>query len=228
MPRFHFATAVLLFFAAPLIAQDQSVKPGINKSFEDPNVPEFVGRFETEGRDVYDRRGDILTAMNITPGMSIADVGAGTGLFTRLFSVLVGDEGKVYAVDISENFVKHIDTMAAAEKRDNVVGVLCTADDTKLPPESIDLVFICDTYHHFEYPQKTMASIHRALKPGGRVVLIDFHRIPGESREWVFGHVRAGQEVFTAEIEAAGFRQIDEEKGLLDESYFVTFEKVDK
>jgi ubiquinone/menaquinone biosynthesis C-methylase UbiE len=96
----------------------------------------------------------------------------------------------------------------------------------KLPPNSIDLAFICDTYHHFEFPHKTMRSIHRALKPGGQVVLIDFHRIEGKSSEWTLGHVRAGQDVFTKEIVNAGFRQIEEKTDMLKESYFVRFQKV--
>ena len=70
-----------------------------------------------------------------------------------------------------------------------------------------------------------MASLHRALKPGGRVVLIDFHRIPGTSSDWVLGHVRAGQDVFEAEITQAGFRKVREETDLLQENYFVVFEK---
>lgn len=72
-----------------------------------------------------------------------------------------------------------------------------------------------------------MRSIHRALKPEGQVILIDFHRIEGESREWTLGHVRAGQEVFTKEIVATAFQQIEEKNDLLDESYFVRFEKVE-
>jgi predicted methyltransferase len=71
-----------------------------------------------------------------------------------------------------------------------------------------------------------MRSIHKALKPKGQVVLIDFHRIPGKSSEWAIGHVRAGQEVFTKEIVDAGFKQVDEKKDLLKESYFLRFEKV--
>jgi predicted methyltransferase len=71
-----------------------------------------------------------------------------------------------------------------------------------------------------------MRSIHKALKSGGQVVLVDFHRIEGVSNEWTMNHVRAGQEVFTKEIEDAGFRQIEEKKGLLKEAYFVRFEKV--
>jgi predicted methyltransferase len=90
------------------------------------------------------------------------------------------------------------------------------------------LVFICDTYHHFEFPFKTMASIHEALRPGGQVIVIDFHRIEGKSREWVLGHVRAGQEVVVKEITQSGIKMVGEEKLPLKENYFVRFEKVKK
>lgn len=219
-----FSSATLL--APTLFAQQKSVNPGINKSFEDPQVPEFVERFEKEGRDVFDRRNEIVAALGLKPGMAVADVGAGTGLFTRMFSPLVGERGKVYAVDISDEFVEHVEKTARERKMDNIVGVVCAADSVKLAPASVDLVFICDTYHHFEFPEKTMRSIHKALKPHGQVVLIDFHRIEGVSRDWVIGHVRGGQEVFTKEITDAGFKQTEEKKDLLKESYFLRFEKV--
>lgn len=217
--------AVLLIAGSPLFAQEQSVKPGINKSFESPDVPKFIERFEREGRDVFDHQQEILTALNLKPGMKVADVGAGTGLFTRQFSPLVGPCGKVYAVDISEEFLGHIQKTAKEQGLTNIETVVCKPDSAELPANSIDLVFICDTYHHFEYPYKTMKSIHRALKPGGEVVLIDFQRIEGVSDEWIMGHVRAGQAVFTKEILDSGFVQIEEKLDLLDESYFVRFRK---
>jgi predicted methyltransferase len=225
--RAFFSLIAPLLLLGPAVAQDQSVNPGINKQFENPKVDEFVGRFERDGRDPYDHRHDVVKAMGLKTGMTIADVGAGTGLFSRLFSPLVGPEGKIYAVDIAESFVKHIERQAEADGLKNIKGVVCTADSVNLPPDSIDLAFICDVYHHFEFPHKSMRSIHRALKPGGSVVLIDFQRIEGVSSEFVMGHVRAGQEVFTKEITEAGFRQVDERKGLLKESYFVRFEKVE-
>ena len=226
MLRFTTFLAFCFIPAFTLVAQEKSVKPGINDRFENPDVAEFVERFERDGRDAYDHRKEVLAALDLKPGMVVADVGAGTGLFTRLFSPLVGKEGKVYAVDISDEFVAHIERLAKQQKQANIVGVVCDPDNVKLAPNSVDLVYICDTYHHFEFPQKTMASIHKALKPDGQVVLIDFIRKEGVSSEWILGHVRAGQEVFTQEIEDAGFKQIDEEKGLLKESYFVRFEKV--
>ncbi|HVX59897.1 MAG TPA: methyltransferase domain-containing protein [Pirellulales bacterium] len=216
---------LLLPFSA-LRAQEKSVNPGINKSFEDPDLPEFIGRFEKEGRDAFDHREEIVAALGLKPGMAVADVGAGTGLFTRLFAPLVGDRGKVYAVDISDKFAGHIKQVAREQKLTNIVGVVCKPDSVELPPQSVDLAFICDAYHHFEFPTKTMRSIHKALKPKGQVVLIDFRRIKGVSRDWILGHVRAGQEVFSQEIIDAGFKQIDEKEDLLKESYFVRFEKI--
>lgn len=222
-----FAHLAVLLLIAPIAAQEKSINPGINKQFENPKVEEFVGRFERDGRDPYDHRFEIIKALDLKPGMVVADIGAGTGLFTRLFAPLVGPEGKVYAVDIAPSFVQHIEQRAKTEGIKNIEGVVCTADSANLPPNSIDLAFICDAYHHFEFPHKTMQSIHRALKPGGSVVLIDFQRIEGVSSDFVLGHVRAGQEVFTKEVTDAGFRQVEERKGLLKESYFVRFKQQD-
>ena len=206
-------------------AQEKSVKPGINDSFRDPDPKEFLGRFEVESREVFARRREIVAACKIRPGQTVADIGAGTGLFTRMFSEAVGKEGRVIAVDIAQKFLDHILTTSRAAGQRNVETLLCKADSTELPPESVDVAFICDTYHHFEFPLKTMASLYRALKPGGRVILVDFRRVEGSSTDWVMNHVRAGQEVFEAETLQTGLKKVYEERELLKENYFVVFEK---
>ena len=219
---------ILALFAvhSSAFAQEESVKPGINDAFKNPSVDEFIGRFEIESREVFAHREAIVKACGIKPGMTIADVGAGTGLFTRLFAAAVGEKGRVYAVDIAPKFVAHIEESARKAGVKNVTGVVATDRSVELPAASIDLAFICDTYHHFEFPLRTMESLHRALRPGGQVVVIDFERIEGQSSEWVLGHVRAGREVFTAEIVKSGFRLVGEQPGLLKENYFLRFEKV--
>jgi predicted methyltransferase len=224
---FRFTWLVILPLAIPAaVAQEKSVNPGINKSFENPDVDEYVGRFERDGREPFDKRKEILAACHIKPGMTIADVGAGTGLFTRLFAPAVGEKGTVYAVDISKNFIEHIEKTCAEQGIKNVKGVVCSQKSVELPPDSIDLAFICDVYHHFEFPTKTMQSIHRALRPGGQVILIDFIRKEGKSSDFVLKHVRAGEETFRKEIEKAGFRVVDEsKKDFLKTSYFLRFEK---
>lgn len=225
LTRFLSLSMLTALFVMQVVAQEKSVNPGINDAFENPDVEAFTQRFEVESREVFARRHAIVAACQIEPGQTIPDVGAGTGLFTRLFSDAVGKQGRVIAVDISQKFLDLIQANSRERSQSNVETVLAAADSVRLPADSIDLAFICDTYHHFEFPQKTMASLHRALKPGGRVVLIDFHRIPGTSSDWVLGHVRAGQEVFEAEIAQAGFRKVREETDLLRENYFVVFEK---
>ncbi|MDA7909042.1 methyltransferase domain-containing protein [bacterium] len=205
-----------------------SVKPGINKNFVDPemSVEDYVKRFEIESREVYLARKAILGELTISPGVSVADVGAGTGLFSRMFSKSVGEAGWVYAVDISPRFIEHINRQSDAMNLNNITGVLCAENSINLPPQSVDLVFVCDTYHHFEYPKSTLSSIYRALKPGGEFVVIDFDRVPGKSREWLLGHVRAGKEVFRAEIMDAGF-VLEEEVTIegFKENYFLRFRK---
>lgn len=218
-----------LLLVAGLAAQEQSVKPGINDNFKDPNlkVEEWAGRFETESREVYHHRQEIVKAAGVQLGWTVADVGAGTGLFTMLFAESVGKEGRVLAVDIAAPFLAKIRERAGKENHANVETVLGTDKDTKLPAGAVDVVFICDTYHHFEFPQDTLASIHRALKPGGLLVVVDFQRIPGQSSDWVLSHVRAGKETFVSEIKAAGFEAVDE-ADFLEENYLVRLKKRDR
>src|SRR6185369_14265500 len=94
----------LLLLATPSAGQDKSVKPGINDAFKNPDVKKYIGTFEGESREISTQRKEIVAACKIKKAMSIADVGAGTGLFTRIFAKEVGDKGKVYAVDIAEPF----------------------------------------------------------------------------------------------------------------------------
>jgi ubiquinone/menaquinone biosynthesis C-methylase UbiE/rhodanese-related sulfurtransferase len=207
-----------------LAAQEKSVRPGINESFDEPDVGQFVERFESEGREVYDHREEIIAACDFKPGMVVADVGAGTGLFTRMIAPRLGERGRLYAVDIAKKFVEHVEATCREEGLANVQGVVCKPDSVELPEDSIDLAFICDTYHHFEFPYKTMRSIRRALRPDGQVVLVEFHRQEGKSSDWILGHVRANQETFVSEIKLAGF-EVVEEQDFLKTSYWMRFKK---
>jgi len=219
---FVLASALL----APLSpAQEKSVRPGINKSFENPDVKEYIGKFEGESREIAKHAKEIVAACDIKQGMAVADVGAGTGFFTRKFALEVGPKGKVFAVDIAANFLRHIEKTCEESGIKNVKTIQCDQFSTKLPANSVDLVFICDVYHHFEFPQRSLKSVYEALRPGGRLILIDFERVEGKSSEFILGHVRAGKEVFVREVAEAGFKMTSEEK-FLSENYFVRFNKV--
>jgi ubiquinone/menaquinone biosynthesis C-methylase UbiE len=229
MIRTRSAPVIVVFaLATCVVAQEKSVRPGINDPFQNPDVEKYTKTFEGESREIYAQRDKVVDACKLKPAMVVADVGAGTGLYTRLFAKAVGADGQVFAVDIAPKFLEHIQKTSRAAGLKNVTPVLCNPDSVDLPANSIDVAFICDTYHHFEFPEKTMLSLHRALKPGGRVIVVDFHRIPGKSSDWVLGHVRAGQDVVEKEIASCGFKKTDEVKELLKENYFVVFTKAAK
>ncbi len=216
------------FIKKALAQSEPSVRPGINDNFlkSDLDIDEWIGRFEIESREVYAARSDVLAATGITLGSVVADIGAGTGIYTREFSKAVGDVGWVFAIDISPRFVEHLNQQTKNDSLSNVTTLLCHGDSICLPPDSIDHAFICDTYHHFEYPAKTLASIYKALRKDGKLIVIDFNRIPGVSREWTLNHVRGGKELFRGEIEAAGFEFIAERTiAGLKENYFLEFRK---
>jgi predicted methyltransferase len=227
LPCFVFILACLSFSGLSGIqAEEESVSPGINTYYMDPDWQQWVNQFETPGREIYDRRFDILRASAVLPGMDVADIGAGTGLFTRLFSPQVGAQGKVYAVDISRPFVENILRESREQGLMNIEGVVNSPADAMLDAESIDLAFTVDTYHHFEYPKSMLASIHKALRSGGRLIVIDFTKHPGKSSGWVMGHVRANKKKVIEEITLAGFVQIDD-KPLLRANYFLEFRKAE-
>lgn len=227
MPRSPIAAliAAVLVTLVPACAE-RSVMPGINQAYFDRPDPEaWATRFEVESREIYSERHRIRDAAGLQPGQTVADIGAGTGLFVPLFAEAVGPRGSVVAVEIQPGFLAHIEERARKEGLEQVRTHLGGERSAGLPESSIDAAFICDTYHHFEYPRSMMASIHEALRPGGALIVIDFHRIEGKSREWILGHVRAGEEVFRAEIEQAGFRLV-ERLDFLEENYFLRFERV--
>lgn len=236
-PRNRFLLPLAALLLLPLaFAQQQgtaprepSVKPGINDQWKSPNIEPLVGMLETESREIYRAREKLAALVAPAPGSSVADVGAGSGFMAELFSEKVGPKGKVYAVDINAKMLELIARRAREHGRANIQTVLAREDDVNLPPDSVDLVFICDTYHHFEYPARTMRSIHRALRAGGQIVLVEFHRVPGESPGWIFDHVRAGQQEFTKEITGFGFELVQEQPApFLTQNYVLRFRKVAK
>jgi SAM-dependent methyltransferase len=202
-------------------------RPGLNDRFLDPEmeVDDWVERFEAESREVVLRQPQVLQTMNLQPGTRIADIGAGTGLYVRPFAEAVGPEGAVYAVEISPRFLDLLRTTSEQAGWSQVQVVEGTERSPELAEGSVDVVFICDTYHHFDYPAQMLQSLHRALSPGGVIYLLDFKRVEGESSDWIMGHVRAGQEVFAAEIIEAGFIGGGVLDAGLEENYLLRFEK---
>ncbi len=206
--------------------QETDATAEIREPLADADVDSYIKRFERDGREVFDKRHKIVEACLLKEGMAVADIGAGTGFMTRLFSKAVGNTGTVWAVDTSEEFIEHIQESARNEGLSNIRGLVCARDDTRLPPGSIDLTFICDTYHHFESPARTMASLYRALRKGGRLIVIDDDIREGQTDGLPPDSVRADTGTVIREIQRAGFGMVGD-ANFLDGKYLLRFFKVE-
>jgi ubiquinone/menaquinone biosynthesis C-methylase UbiE len=156
----------------------------------------------------------------------VADIGAGTGAFLQALSVELGDTGKLYAIDIAPQFLDHLRARAGEQGLGNVEVIEGSPTATNLPDASVDLLFLCDVYHHLEYPAVYLRSLHRTLRPDGRMVIIDFEKIPGKTSAAMMKHVRQDKATLLVEVTAEGFvleRELDTVD--LDENYMLVFRK---
>ena len=135
-----------------------------------------AGWLERPEREAEEEPARAIEALDIKPGMTVADIGAGSGYYTVRLARKVGADGKVYATDIQVGMLSIIQRRAAMEKLTNIVPVLGAADDPKLPPGSMDLVLMVDVYHELAAPQAFVRRLREALKPDGRLVLIEFRK----------------------------------------------------
>lgn len=199
MRKLVFSLTCLFVLHISVWAQDESLAPSINERFkQQPGMS--IKQFDFTNRDLNQQK-EILDTLGLKPGMDVADIGAGSGVHVRLFAEKVLPEGKVYAVDIIQEFLDHIKATCKEKGTKNVLAVLGSDTSCKLEPSSVDVVFSSDTYHHFEYPFKMMASIREALRPNGQFIIIDFKDKSG--------HVRADNKTVIEEISKSGFRLIE-------------------
>lgn len=225
LPTFLFGATFALSAQQPAKAP-QVVPPGLNDTWESPDIDPLVGRLEAESREIYRERAKLAALVGPKPGSAIADVGAGSGFMVEEFAKLVGANGKVYAVDINAKMMERVAQRAKQLGLPAIETIVTREDSVDLPASSVDIVFVCDTYHHFEYPEKSLVGIHRALRPGGQFVVVDFHRQPGKTNPQMLEHVRAGKEEFIKEITAAGFTLAEDHNApFLSENYVLRFRK---
>jgi len=162
--------------------------------------------FDDPARDVWQKPADVVAALGLRSGMVVADLGAGTGYFSRYLSAAVGERGTVFAVETEPNLVAHLRARAEREHTANVTPVLASFDDTRLPAASVDVVLIVDTYHHLDARLGYLTRLRRALKPHGRIAIVDWQATPlpvGPPME----HKLAREQVI-AEMQAAGYRLV--------------------
>jgi len=152
---------------------------GIGKFFMGREIAHVMGHqaadwLERPERDQEERPDLLISALKLNPGDAVADIGAGTGYYTRRLAKLVGDKGKVYAVEIQQEMLDLLTNKMAELNIRNVQPVLGTVTDPKLPGSSLDLIFMVDVYHEFDFPYEMIDAMCRSLKPGGRMVFVEF------------------------------------------------------
>ncbi len=212
--------AALALFPANLTAQDAVSRDAsqMHRLHNDPKA--YIGALEDPQRDAYQKPHEVLTALSLKPGEVIADIGAGSGYFTFPIAHHLGPEGKVYAVDVSPDMILHLNRRIRDLKTTNVVSVLADPDDPLLPEQSVNRFFICDVWHHVENPSKYLGMIKKVLKPGGQVIMIDFHK-----KELAFGppmEMKIAREDLIKQMESNGFR-LAKEHSFLPYQYFLVF-----
>ncbi len=218
--RSIFPIVILLCFSSSTPAQDTLPRDQhqMHQLHQDPKS--YIGALEDPQRDAYQKPHEVLTALTIKPGETIADIGAGSGYFTFRLSHFVGEKGKVYAVDVSPDMILYINRRMRELKVTNVISILADPDDPLLPDHAVNRFFFSDSWHHIENQTKYLTLMKRMLKPGGEVVMIDFHKkdLPvGPPME-----MRIAREDLIQQMARNGFR-LAKEHTFLPYQYFLIF-----
>jgi arsenite methyltransferase len=161
----------------------------------------------------------VVSALGLKPGQLVVDLGSGSGLFTRALARSVAPNGTAYAVDIDPALLKIVETSAKRSAIKNLTTVLAAPDDPKLP-QAVDVIFICDTFHHLPDKPTYARTLYRYLKPGGRVAVIDF------TSDWPGGHdaMRYTQDDLERWMTGAGFAR-DQSFDFPKNSFFIIYRK---
>ena len=185
-----------------------------------------AGGLADPARDEKQKPGELIRAMGLLPGMTVADVGTGIGYMLPFLSRKVGADGHVIAEDIFDDFLASAKQRAENLKLSNVTFVKGTETDPKLPAAAVDIVLSLDVYHHFEYPEKMLAAIHQALKPGGKLVVVEYYKRKEAMPEGrALTHIRLDIPDVIKEIEANHFHLIAEREHVPDSQYVLILRK---
>ena len=201
--------------ASPALAQDQHRRPD--------DIKQYLQQLDSTERNRDQKPSQVIDALRVKPGMAVADLGSGSGYFTRRFVEAVTETGMVYAIDIepemlayTKESIIHMHTAYTAE------FILARPDSPKLPYESVDLLFVCNTIHHLDERSKYFRDLRSSLKPGVRIAIIDFYP---DDRSGELGFPKrhlVSRDTIIQEMATAGYK-LEREHSFLPKQYFLEF-----
>lgn len=170
---------------------------------------QYIAILEDPRRDEWQKPEEVIAALKLQPGQFVADVGAGTGYFTVRLARAVGQKGTVFAIDVDTAMLDYLRQRLAKEQVRNVQVMQVPPHDPLLIDGSLDLIFVCNTYHHLEEREVYLRKLRKALKPDGRLVIIDFYKKDGMP----VGpppQIRVSEETVRQELQKAGLQVVEQ------------------
>jgi ubiquinone/menaquinone biosynthesis C-methylase UbiE len=201
--------------------KDQQTQGAIATQQKFNNDGAWIKAFEDPERDEWQKPDEVVKSLNLKPGDIIADIGAGTGYFTKRFAKAVSPGGQALGLDIVPSRVQHMKEEAQRLGLNNYKALLIKPDNPKLEPGSVDVVFLCNTYHHLENRVDYFQRLSKSLKENGRVVIVDFYKKPLPVGPSSADH-KLSKEVVLEEFQVAGYH-LKHDKDFLPYQYYLEF-----
>jgi ubiquinone/menaquinone biosynthesis C-methylase UbiE len=209
--------AFCALLTGPAMAQEQ------HQHRRPDDIKQYLEHLDSAERNHDQKPAQVIEALRVKPGMAVADLGSGSGYFTRRFVEAVTETGMVYAVDVEPEMLAYVkESIVHMHVPYTAEFILARPDSPKLPFASVDLLFVCNTVHHLEERTKYFRDLTSSLKPGARISIIDFH--PDErSGELGFPkHHLVSRDTVIKELIDAGYT-LDQEHSFLPRQYFLEF-----
>lgn len=215
---------VFLTMAGALAAQ---VAQQANSTYQTEAGRQNVAKsLNSASREATQKPGELIKSMGLEPGMTVADVGTGVGFMLPFLSRRVGPAGRVLAEDIFDDFLAGAKQTAEEQKLSNITFIKGTETDPNLPEGQVDMELVLDAYHHFDYPEKMLAALRKALKPDGKLVIVEYYKrqtaMPGGR---ALTHIRLDMPDVIKEVEANHFHLIMEKEHIKNVQYMLLLEK---
>jgi ubiquinone/menaquinone biosynthesis C-methylase UbiE len=201
------------------------VADNANSGYKTPEGRQAVAKTLTApDRDARQKPEELVQAMELKPGMVVADIGTGAGYMLPFLSRAVGAQGRVLAEDIQDDFLALARTKAESEKLGNVSFIKGSEKDPNLPSRGVDVALALDSYHHYDYPQQMLAGLRKGLKPGGRLVIVEYYkRADAMPNGRALQHIRLDAPDVIKEVEANGFHLLTQREHLKASQYMLVF-----